>query len=203
MYNPAAFEETRPEELAAIMREASLPVLISPARDGGLLATHLPLLFQAPDRLIGHVARANLHWRDFDPARESLAVFTAAQGYVSPSWYPAKQVHGRVVPTWNYSAVHATGRLRATDDPEETLAIVTALTARHEAGRARPWHVSDAPEDYIAAQLKGLVGLVLTVTKLEGKAKLSQNRSLEDRRGVIEGTAEENPALSTAMKRGL
>ncbi len=203
MYNPPAFAETQQDELTAIMRAASLPVLVSPARGGGLLATHLPLLFQAPDRLIGHVAKGNFHWRDFDPTQDSLAMFTAADGYVSPSWYPAKQEHGRVVPTWNYSIVHATGQLAIVEEPAPLLEIVTALTNRYEQGRAHPWAVSDAPDDYIAAQLKGIVGLVLTITKLEGKAKLSQNRSLTDREGVIAGSAEENPALSAAVKRRL
>lgn len=201
MYNPPAFAEKRQEELEAIMRAASLPVLVSPARGGGLLATHLPLMFQAPDRLIGHVAKGNFHWRDFDPAQDSLAMFTAADGYVSPSWYPAKQEHGRVVPTWNYSVVHATGRLAIVEAPGPLLEIVTALTNRYEEGRAHPWAVADAPEDYIAAQLKGIVGLVLTITKLEGKAKLSQNRSQADQEGVIAGSSAETPALAEAMKR--
>lgn len=201
MYNPPAFAETRDEALHAIMCASSLPVLVSPARGGGLLATHLPLLFQAPDRLVGHVAKGNFHWRDFDPAQDSLAVFTAAEGYVSPSWYPAKQEHGRVVPTWNYSVVHATGRLSIVEAPGPLLEIVTALTNRHEQGRALPWAVSDAPDDYIAAQLKGIVGLVLTITKLEGKAKLSQNRSQADQDGVIAGAARVNPALADSMKR--
>ena len=132
MYNPPAFAETDSEELQAIMRAASLPVLVSPARGGGLLATHLPLMFQAPDRIIGHVAKGNFHWRDFDPAQDSLAIFAAEDGYVSPSWYPSKQESGRVVPTWNYSVVHATGRLSIVDEPKPLLEIVTALTNRYE-----------------------------------------------------------------------
>ncbi|HTQ72212.1 MAG TPA: FMN-binding negative transcriptional regulator [Acidocella sp.] len=201
MYNPPAFAQTNPEEMQAIMQAASLPVLVSPARGGGLLATHLPLLFQAPDRLVGHVAKGNFHWRDFDPAQDSLAIFTAAEGYVSPSWYPSKQEGGRVVPTWNYSVVHATGRLSIVEEPQPLLEIVTALTSRHEAGREHSWQVADAPADYIAGQLKGIVGLVLTIAKLEGKAKLSQNKSLADREGVIAGAAAENPALAEAMRR--
>ncbi|MDE1883192.1 MAG: FMN-binding negative transcriptional regulator [Rhodospirillales bacterium] len=203
MYNPPAFAEKRQEELEAIMRAASLPVLVSPARGGGLLATHLPLLFQAPDRLIGHVAKGNFHWRDFDPDQESLAIFVAEDGYVSPSWYATKQETGRVVPTWNYSIVHATGKLSIVEEPAPLLEIVSALTNRYEQGRAHPWAVADAPDDYIAAQLKGIVGLVLTITRLEGKAKQSQNRSLADRHGVVAGSAEENPALSAAVKRRL
>jgi len=200
MYNPPAFAETRDEELHAMMRAAALPVLISPSRVG-LLATHLPLRFEAPDRLVGHVARANPHWRDFDPTLDSLAIFTAAEGYVSPSWYATKAETGRVVPTWNYQALHATGQLEIIEDPASLLAIVTGLTEHHEAPRAKPWAVSDAPDDYIASQLKGIVGIVLHITRLEGKAKLSQNKSVADQQGVIQGLAAENPGLAAAMQR--
>jgi len=202
MYNPPAFVETRPDELHAIMRAASLPVLISPSPNG-LLATHLPLFFQAPDRLIGHVARANPHWRDFDPAAESLAIFSALDGYVSPSWYATKAETGKVVPTWNYQAVHATGRLEIIEDPEALLDIVTRLTDRFEAPLAKPWAVREAPADFIAGQLKGIVGVVLHITKLEGKVKLSQNRNEADRLGAISGMAETNPALAEAMRKAM
>jgi transcriptional regulator len=202
MYTPPAFAETRPEELLAIMRAASLPILVSPTASG-LIATHLPLHVVSPGRIIGHVAKANTHWRDILPGSESLAIFTATDGYVSPSWYPSKAETGKVVPTWNYQAVHATGTLEIIEDPAALLAIVTTLTERHEAGRAKPWAVSDAPADYIAAQLKGIVGMVLHVTRLEGKTKLSQNKSLADRTGVIENAAPENPALAAAMRKTL
>ena len=111
----------------------------------------------------------------------------------APSWYPSKAETGKVVPTWNYQAVHATGTLEITEDPKELLAIVTTLTKRYESGRAKPWAVSDAPADYIAAQLKGIVGFVLHVTKLEGKVKLSQNKSMADRTGVIDGCGAGEP----------
>jgi transcriptional regulator len=202
MYNPPAFVENRPEELQAIMRAASLPVLISPSKSG-LLATHLPLLFQAPDLLIGHVARANPHWRHFDPNAESLAIFSALDGYISPGWYATKAETGKVVPTWNYQAVHATGRLDTVEDPQALLDIVTRLTNRYEAPRTKPWPVSDAPADFIASQLKGIVGIVLHITKLEGKVKLSQNRTEADRLGAIAGVAETNPALAAAMRKTL
>jgi transcriptional regulator len=200
MYNPPAFVENDPEELQAIMRATSLPVLVSPSKTG-LLATHLPLLFEAPDRLIGHVARANPHWRDFDPTAESLAIFTAADGYISPSFYPTKAEDGKVVPTWNYQAVHATGRLEIIEDPAALLAIVTRLTHHFEAGRAKPWEVADAPADFIASQLNGIVGFTLHITRLEGKAKLSQNRLKQDQIGATEGVTPENPALAAAMRR--
>jgi transcriptional regulator len=202
MYNPPAFKEDRPEELRAIMQAASLPVLISQTANG-LVATHLPLTFVAPDRLIGHVAKANNQWRDILPGTNSLAIFTAAEGYISPSWYATKQETGKVVPTWNYQAVHATGHLEIIEAPEAILPIVTQLTERFESPRAKPWAVSDAPDDYIAAQLKGIVGIVLHITRLEGKVKLSQNKSTADQSGVITGLEPENPTLAAAMKRTL
>lgn len=202
MYVPPAFAETRPEELHEIMRAASLPVLVSPTASG-LTATHLPLLLEAPDRLVGHMARANPHWREFDPHAESLAIFTAAEGYVSPSWYATKAETGKVVPTWNYQAVHASGRLEIIEDRAAMLDIVTRLTNRFEAPRALPWAVSDAPEEYVEALLNGIVGVVMHITKLQGVAKLSQNKSLADRDGVIAGAEAESPALAAAMRRTL
>jgi len=204
MYIPPAFAENRPDELCDIIRAASLPLLVSSARSqtGGikLVATHLPLMLD-DEKLIGHFARANDHWKSFDPATESLAIFTARDGYVSPSWYPSKAETGRVVPTWNYEAVHAYGRLEIIQEPELLLPIVTQLTRRQEDDRAHPWQVSDAPADYIASQLKGIVGVVLHISRLEGKRKLSQNKTTEDQIGVITGLSMENPDLAKAMRK--
>jgi len=204
MYIPPAFAEDRPEELYEIMRSASLPVLVSPGisalGDIRLIATHLPLMLDG-ERLIGHFARANEHWKILDPEAESLAIFLATEGYVSPSWYATKAETGRVVPTWNYEAVHAYGRLEIIHEPEALLPIVTRLTMRHEEPREHSWHVSDAPTDYIASQLKGIVGVVLHISRLEGKKKLSQNKSKEDQQGVIAGLTHENPALAEAMAK--
>jgi transcriptional regulator len=202
MYTPPAFAISDEAELHAIMAAASLPILISPGH-AGLLATHLPLRFEAPNRLIGHIAKANTHWRDYDPEAESLAIFTAADGYISPSWYATKAETGRVVPTWNYQAVHATGRLEIIEDPAPLLAIVNTLTNHHETPREHPWAVSDAPDDYIAAQLKGIVGVILHITKIEGKAKLSQNRPKPDHAPTLAGVAAENPTLAAAMRKAL
>jgi len=165
-----------------------------------LVATHLPLILDS-ERLIGHFARANDHWKALDPKTESLAIFAARDGYVSPSWYPSKAETGRVVPTWNYEAVHAYGRLEIIKEPELLLPIVTQLTRRHEDDRAHPWQVSDAPADYIASQLKGIVGVVLHISRLEGKRKLSQNKTTEDQIGVITGLSMENPDLAQAMRK--
>jgi transcriptional regulator len=199
MYIPPAFAEDRPDELREIMVAASLPVLVSVGA-GGLVATHLPLTLDG-DRLIGHFAKANAHWKGFDPAVESVAIFVAVDGYVSPSWYATKGETGKVVPTWNYEAVHAYGRLEILEAAADILPIVTKLTARYEERRAKPWAVSDAPDEYIAAQLKGIVGVVLHISRLEGKRKLSQNKSAADVHGVMAGLAGENPALAAAMRK--
>jgi transcriptional regulator len=204
MYIPPAFAEDRPDELREIIRATSLPVIISPAlsKTGGtrLVATHLPLILDG-EQLIGHIARANDHWKSVDPRTESLAIFAARDGYVSPSWYPSKAETGRVVPTWNYEAVHAYGRLEIIQEPALLLPIVTRLTRRHEDHRAHPWHVSDAPSEYISSQLKGIVGVLLHITRLEGKRKLSQNKTSEDQLGVIAGLSDENADLAKAMQK--
>jgi transcriptional regulator len=199
MYIPPAFAEDRPDELREIIRAASLPVLISTGA-AGLIATHLPLTLDG-ERLIGHFAKANAHWKAFDPAQESLAIFLAVEGYVSPSWYATKAETGKVVPTWNYEAVHAYGRLEIFERPEDILPIVTKLTERYEGKRAKPWAVSDAPADYIESRLKGIVGVVLHISRLEGKRKLSQDKTKADQEGVVAGLEGENPALAEAMKR--
>jgi transcriptional regulator len=203
MYIPRAFAEDRPEELRAIMQGCSLPILVSPVSGGDstrLVATHLPLMIRG-ETLVGHMARANAHWRTLDTSAESLAIFSGVNGYISPSLYATKQETGKVVPTWNYEAVHAYGRLEIIEEPVRILEVVSSLTDHHEAPRKAPWKVSDAPEDYIAAQLKGIVALVLHITSLQGVRKLSQNKSLADREGVIAGQSTENPLLAQHMLR--
>ena len=132
-------------------------------------------------------------------ATESLAIFNSVDGYVSPSFYATKPETGKVVPTWNYEAVHAYGRLEIIEDPAQLLEIVTRLTNRYEEPREKPWQVSDAPDDYIAMQLKGIIGVRLHITRLIGARKLSQNKTPADRAGVIAGQNRENPALARQM----
>jgi transcriptional regulator len=201
MYVPPLFAEDRPEELEAIIRSSSLPVLVSPVKDGDavrMVATHLPLMLEG-QRLVGHVARANKQWQSLDSTAESLAIFSGVDGYVSPSYYATKQETGKVVPTWNYEAVHVYGRLEVIQDPEQILAVVTRLTGKYEGLREKPWQVSDAPDDYIAAQLKGIVALVLHITKSIGVRKLSQNKTAADLAGVIAGETRDNPRLAQRM----
>jgi transcriptional regulator len=201
MYVPPLFAEDKPEELQAIMRSCSLPILVSVVRDhdgARMVGTHLPLTLDG-ERLIGHIARANKQWSLLDTTVESFAIFSGVDGYVSPSFYATKQETGRVVPTWNYEAVHVYGRLEIIEDPARILLIVTNLTNRQEQPRKKPWKVSDAPDDYIAAQLKAIVGVVLHITKTIGVRKLSQNKSAADRAGVIAGEKLENPELARHM----
>lgn len=188
MYNPTHFKMKESEALD-LLETLSFATLVS-LGEGGLLSTPLPLLLDrsggAP-RLIGHVARANPHWKRFDPSVPSLAIFQGGDGYVTPAWYKEKQKTGKVVPTWNYVTVHAHGRLEVVEDAAGLLDIVTRLTGRHETGRERPWQVADAPDDYIAAMLRGIVGIVLHIDRLDGKAKLSQNKDEADRAAIRAG----------------
>jgi transcriptional regulator len=179
MYVPAHFREDRPEVLRAAMGEIAFATLVTE----GLEANHLPMLLEGGN-LRGHVARANPAWKAGDGG--ALAIFLGPQAYVSPNWYPAKAETGKAVPTWNYITVHARGTIRWIEDAAWLKAHVTALSNRHEAGRQAPWAVSDAPPDYIASMLRGIVGFELTIQALEGKYKLSQNRDAADRAAVRE-----------------
>lgn len=192
MYIPAAFRQHDIAALHEQMRASRLPLLISHGSQG-LLASHLPLLLD-PDEgrfgtLYGHFARANPQWRDLAEGGSTLVVFQGPDAYVSPSWYASKAEHGKVVPTWNYVSVQASGCAEVFDDAQRLLRLVTRLSDLHEAGRSQPWSVSDAPAAYIDSQLKGIVGFALTIERLEGKWKLGQNRSQADQSGAFAGLA--------------
>ncbi len=198
MYSPPVFREDDPQILHAIMQASPLATLVTHGPDG-LEASHLPMLHLRDEgQLLGHFSRANGHWRRLGEG-EGLAIFQGRQAYITPSWYPSKQEHGKVVPTWNYEAVHVYGRLTLIEGAEDLLALITRLTRWQETARGQPWAVSDAPDDFIAAQLKAIVGLRLEITRIEGKRKLSQNRPAPDRLGVIEGLRQEASAEAEAM----
>jgi len=188
MYLPAHFEERRIDVLHAFVREHPFGLLVTAGSEGPI-ANGLPFLLDAGGEaglgvLRGHVARGNPVWREANEAA-ALVVFQGPDGYVSPSFYPAKVEHGKVVPTWNYAMVQARGRVRAFDDRDWLRAFVTRLTERHESRRAAPWAVTDAPADYIDTMLRAIVGIEIELTALVGKWKLSQNRALPDRQGVV------------------
>jgi transcriptional regulator len=191
MYIPPAFKDFDIENIRSTIRDARLANLVTSTADG-LVATPLPLLLDESEgphgTLYGHVAKANPQWR-MAGIGEALAIFMGPEAYVTPSWYVTKQETGKVVPTWNYIAVHAYGPVEFFQDPERLLDVVTRLTNRHETPRASPWTVDDAPADFIAAQLRGIVGLRIPVTRFEGKRKMSQNRPAGDRLGVAAGLA--------------
>jgi transcriptional regulator len=202
MFRPPAFAEDDPAVLAAILAETRLATLISVV-DGAPVADHVPVLFD-PGRgshgtLSGHLARANPQAAPAADGRPVLVAVLGPEAYVSPSFYPSKRVTGRVVPTWNYVAVHAHGRIRLFDDTDRLLALVTTLTDRHEAGRSDPWRVTDAPEDFVRTQLRGIVGFEVEIERLEGKRKLSQNRTAEDRAGVAAGLGLSDDARDHAV----
>jgi transcriptional regulator len=202
MYEPELFRETRVDVMHALMRSAPLATLVI-LDANGLNANHLPLRIAAEPApfgtLRGHVARANPLWREFRPDVEVLAIFQGPDAYVSPSNYPTKRQTGKVVPTWNYAVVHAHGTLRVRGDPAWLRAFLEELTSEHEAKYAVQWKVSDAPEDFIATQVRAIVGLELVITKLVGKWKVSQNRLPADQRGVVAGLSASTDPNDRAM----
>ena len=190
MYTPKAFVVPDVALLHAEMQRSRLATLVSLTGDG-LVATHVPLLLDESrgqyGTLCGHISRANGQWQNSSPDIDALAIFIGPDAYITPRWYPAKQETGRVVPTWNYAAIHAYGPLTFFSDPERLRDLVTRLTAKHEAQFPAPWQPADAPDNFIDAQLKAIVGFEMPIGRLEGKHKFNQNRSEADRRGVIEG----------------
>jgi transcriptional regulator len=196
LYLPAHFNETRTDVLHALMREHPLATLVA-VNDSGLVANHLPLRIgpePAPGMLRGHIARANPLWKEYRSDIEALAIFQGPQSYISPSLYPSKQITGEVVPTWNYVVVHARGTLRFIHDAQWLREFVSALTDEHEATRAQPWKIGDAPAPYIEKMLSLIVGFELSITSLSGKWKLGQNRTAADREGLIQGLRQTDDA---------
>jgi transcriptional regulator len=205
MYTPQAFRRDDPDLLAGFIDATVFATLISSGADGPQ-ATHLPLVLQRDPNgrrtLLGHVARANDHWRLLD-GNPVLAVFHGPAHYVTPSWYATKAKTAKVVPTWNYVAVHARGRARLVSDPGGLLSLVAVLTDHMEGGRAEPWRVDDAPPDYVATLLEHIVGIEIDVEALEGKFKLGQNRSAEDRASLAAGLGAERPAMAAEVEKWL
>lgn len=189
MYVPPAFRVEDVPDIHRAMREARSATFVT-ATDEGLIGTTLPILLDESEgpygTLYAHLARANQQWR-LAPSCEAMAIFNGPEAYVTPSWYATKQETHKVVPTWNYVAIHAYGPVEFFDDADRLLDIITRLTKLHEGSRKQPWSVTDAPADFIKSQLRGIVGLRLPISRLDGKRKMSQNRSVADRAGVIEG----------------
>jgi transcriptional regulator len=210
VYTPTQFREERPEVLAQAIREIQLATLITATGAGDYKASHLPMVLKRQDErfvLEGHLARPNEHWSVLrDGPRASLAVFQGPQAYVSPSWYESKRRHGKVVPTWNYIAVHAQGALGIVEDEAWLTGHLNDLTRANESGREHPWAVADAPEDFIRNLARGVVGLRLAVERIEGSWKMAQHRPEGDRLGAIAGlsaSARPSDKAVAAVMRGL
>lgn len=195
MYQPPHFRETRLDVLHALVRAHPLGLLICNSPDGPV-ANPLPFLLDAEPaphgRLRAHLAKANPQWRMLAESPDALVVFQGVDSYITPSWYETKRETGKVVPTWNYAIVQVRGRVRVMDDANWLAGQIAELTATHEATRAEPWHVTDAPDAFVAAQIKGIVGLEIEIASIEGKWKVSQNRPVADRVGVAEGLEADN-----------
>ena len=189
------------DDVVAIRRmveEIGSAQLVSIGPDGYPLATLLPIVWRG-DTVIAHLARANPHWRSIGADEPVLLLVTGPQAYISPSWYASKAEHGRVVPTWNYSVVQLSGRATVHDDPAWVRGAVDELVERHEGHREAPWRSTDAPEKYLQGQLRAIVGVEISVERVEAKAKLSQNRSDEDRAGVVDGLLHEDSREAEAV----
>lgn len=202
MYVPEHFAATDADALIARLARARAAILITIA-DGEPFATHLPVLWDAEKRIAtGHIARANPHWKRGEG--RGLLVLAGAEAYVTPSWYPSKAEHGKTVPTWNYEAVHLSGRVEWFDDGGRLEQVVADLSALHETGRPEPWGLTDAPRQYIDAMKRGIVGVALHVDRIEAKRKLSQNKSAGDFEGVARGLAASDDAqaqeIATLMR---
>jgi transcriptional regulator len=189
MYQPDDFRVEDVSEMHALMRARPFAALVS-SGSTGLYASHLPTVLkdEGPYGVIEcHLARPNPHWKELAEGNEALMIFQGPEGYITPNWYPSKAQHGKAVPTWNFAVVHAYGRPEVMKDKDWLLQHVTELTAQQESSEAKPWTPSDAPATYIEIMLRGIVGFRFAITRLEGKWKMSQNREVQDRVGVVKG----------------
>lgn len=190
---PKHFAENRRDALHSLIETNPLATLIVADRSH-VLVDHFPLVLERESGkhgvLRGHVPVGNEMWTQFDGHRKAIAVFHGPQTYITPNWYPSKQEHGKVVPTWNYVVVHAHGIPRVIRDEDWLLQHLEELTDKHEAASDRPWRVSDAPQEFTSKMLRLIVGIEMPISSLEGKWKISQNRPALDRAGVVAGLSE-------------
>jgi transcriptional regulator len=204
MYQPTHghFREERIEVQHALIRAHPFGAMVTLGADG-LVANHVPFIIDPDASPLGtlraHMARANGQWKELDGAQEALIIFQGAHGYITPSWYPAKAETGKVVPTWNYAVVHVYGKPRAIEDRDWLLKHVTELSDVNEASQPRPWAVSDAPEEFVGALAKAIVGIEIEITRIEGKWKMSQNQPEPAREGVVRGLTAQADERSLAV----
>lgn len=211
LYNPSAFQEQDPEIIHAFIQAQGKGLFIT-SEANGLQSTFLPFVLYPHEGKNGvlraHFARGNAHWKELRENTQCLVVFSGENGYITPSWYATKAQSGKVVPTWNYEMVEVRGVATVVEDTGWLRRLLTDLTKQHEGIRPEPWHLDDAPPDFLAAQLKGIVGLEIVVHEIEGKWKMSQNKTAEDRSGVVAGLGDEadphhNPKLAALVNTRL
>ena len=202
MYRPKYHALTDIAEMQAHIDQHPLGAWVCTGA-GELIANHIPFVLEREGgqlgRLTGHVSRANPVWRQLADGAPSVVMFMGPQAYITPAWYPGKQAHGKVVPTWNYVTVHAHGVMRAVEDPEWMLSMLHRLTNAQESTWSKPWKVSDPPADYVRQKLRGIVGIELTIERLEGRMKVSQDEDLADRHGTAEGLMQETDSQAQAI----
>jgi transcriptional regulator len=210
MYLPKHFEQQDLDSLASLLKDYPLGALVT-QHDGMLEANHIPFLLEGPlaagGKLIGHVAKGNPVWKHDTTEQETLVIFQGPESYITPNWYPSKQIHHQVVPTYNYAVVHVYGRLSVTHEEATKRRIVTDLTQAMESSRKSTWQVSDAPADYIEKMLNAIVGIELSITRIQAKWKVSQNRDVKDRDGVAQGlsgqpSTERDQRMSKIVRAG-
>lgn len=210
MYLPKYFEQQDLDSLTSLLKDYPLGALVT-QYDGMLEANHIPFLLEGPlaagGKLIGHVAKGNPVWKHDTTEQETLVIFQGPESYITPNWYPSKQIHHQVVPTYNYAVVHVYGRLSITHEEATKLRIVTDLTQAMESSRGSTWQVSDAPADYIEKMLNAIVGIELSITRIQAKWKVSQNRDVKDRDGVAQGlsgqpSTERDQRMSKIVRAG-
>ena len=204
MYIPKANEEKRISVMHELISAQPFGCLVT-LGEAGLIASHIPMVLEHDGSMFGtlraHISRANKQWSDLTPSVDALAIFSGDHHYISPSWYTGTKVHGKEVPTWNYVVVHAYGPLKTIEDRHWLLAHVEKLAEIHETGFATPWKVSYAPAEYIEQQLNGIIGLEMPIRRLEGKWKLSQNKSERDRQTISEELSKRNTPESLSMSK--
>ena len=203
MYTPSYFRVADTADVHAMMRAQPFAILVTHGSEG-ITATHLPTVLKVDadcplGRIECHQARPNPQWKTLTSDIDALMIFQGPEAYIRPGWYPSKAEHGKVVPTWNYAAVHAYGHLETVEDKDWLLVHVSELSDQQEAPYVAPWSTADAPANFLDALVRGIVGLKLTIRRLEGKSKMSQNRPAADRAGVVEGLAQRASGEDTAI----
>ena len=202
MYTPKYHALTDTSAMQSHIEQYALGAWVCTS-DSRLTANHIPFVLDrqhgSHGRLLGHVSRANPVWRNLAKGVPSVVMFMGPNAYITPAWYPSKQTHGKVVPTWNYVAVHAHGVARAVEEPSWVLDMLNRLTDAQELGHSNRWRVSDAPADYVARKLRAIVGIEITIDQLEGRLKVSQDEEREDRLGTVEGLMHECSAPAQTL----